>query len=114
MLNNCFLYLMSIINIHGPEANLEGGCKDTKCRFGSNLSRPRFVSFAFSPFFSYSPSLQPAFVDFSKVNNAPVHCLRTHKFHFSVTFSLKMSPTILFTHLKIILLQCFQFSVSAK
>ena len=26
---------------------------------------------------------------------------------------LKMSPTVLFTHLKIILLQCFQFSVSA-
>ena len=26
---------------------------------------------------------------------------------------LKMGPTVLFTHLKIILLQCFQFSVSA-
>ena len=36
-----------------------------------------------------------------------VHCLQTHKFHFSATFSLKMSPTVLFTHLKIILLQCF-------
>ena len=38
----------------------------------------------------------------------------THKYHFSATFSLKMSFTILFTHLKIILLQCFQiqFSVS--
>ena len=36
-----------------------------------------------------------------------VHYSRTHKFHFSVTFSLKMSPTVLFTHLKIILLQCF-------
>ena len=31
-----------------------------------------------------------------------------------VTFSLKMSPTTLFTHLKFILLQCFQFSISAK
>ena len=30
--------------------------------------------------------------------------------HFSATFSLKMDPTALFTHLKIILLQCFQFS----
>ena len=36
-----------------------------------------------------------------------VYCLRTHKFHFLTTFSLKMSLTILFTHLKIILLQCF-------
>ena len=43
-----------------------------------------------------------------------VHCSQTHKFYFSYTFSLKMSPTILFTHLKIILLQCFQFSVISK
>ena len=35
-------------------------------------------------------------------------------FYFSVTFSLKMGPTILFTHLKIILLQCFQFSAISK
>ena len=45
------------------------------------------------------------------VNNAPVLCSQTHKFLFWVTFSLKMGPTVLFTHLKIILLQCFQFSV---
>ena len=42
-------------------------------------------------------------------NLAPVYCSRTHKFHFSVTFSLKMGPTALFTYLKIILLQYFQF-----
>ena len=36
----------------------------------------------------------------------------THKSHFSTTFLLKMGPTALFTHLKIILVQCFQFSVS--
>ena len=35
----------------------------------------------------------------------------THKSHFWVTFSLKLGPTLLFTYLKIILLQCFQFSV---
>ena len=34
-----------------------------------------------------------------------VHCLWTHKFQFLATFSLKMGPTVLFTHLKIILLQ---------
>ena len=36
---------------------------------------------------------------------------RTHKLHFLATFSLKMGLTILFTYLKIILLQYFQFSV---
>ena len=50
---------------------------------------------------------KPAFVDFSTVNSAPVHCSQTHKFHFSATFSLKMGSTVLFAHLKIILLQCF-------
>ena len=37
--------------------------------------------------------------------------LRIHKFYFLAIFSLKMGPTVLFTHLKIILLQCFKFSV---
>ena len=36
-----------------------------------------------------------------------VHYLWTHKFYFSVIFSLKMCSMILFTHLKIILLQHF-------
>ena len=40
-----------------------------------------------------------------------VHVLFTH---FSATFSLKMVPTTLFTYLKIILLQYFQFSVFSK
>ena len=50
-----------------------------------------------------------------------VYCSRTHKFHFSATFSLKMGPTVLFTHFKIILLQyfsvfsfSFQFSTISK
>ena len=34
-----------------------------------------------------------------------------HKLHFLSIFSLKMGLTLLFTHLKIILLQYFQFSV---
>ena len=34
---------------------------------------------------------------------------RSYKFHFSTTFSLKIDLTILFTPLKIILLQYFQF-----
>ena len=36
-----------------------------------------------------------------------VYCLWTHKFHFSATFLLKMGLTVLFTYLKIILLQYF-------
>ena len=39
----------------------------------------------------------------------PQHCSWSHKYHFSVTFSLKLALTALFTYLKIILLQCFQF-----
>ena len=52
----------------------------------------------------------------STVNSAFVHCLQSHKLHFSITFLFKMGLTVLFTHLKIISLQCFQFqfSVSAK
>ena len=37
----------------------------------------------------------------------PCNCSWTHKFHFSATFSLKIGLTVLFTHLKIILLQYF-------
>ena len=58
---------------------------------------------------------------FSTVNSIFVHYLRTHKYHFLSTFSLKMSLTILFTHLKFILLQyfsvfsfSFQFSAVSK
>ena len=40
-----------------------------------------------------------------------MHCLRNPQTFFSAKFSLKMGPTTLFIHLKIILLQCFQFSV---
>ena len=46
------------------------------------------------------------------VHRCTVH--GSHKFHFSTIFSLKNDPTVLFTHLKIILLQCFQFSVFSK
>ena len=45
-----------------------------------------------------------------------MHYLRIYKFRFLTTFSLKMGSTALFTHLKIILLQYFQFQflVSVK
>ena len=40
-----------------------------------------------------------------------VHCLWDLQVLFSTKTTLKLGPTALFTHLKIILLQCFQFSV---
>ena len=64
--------------------------------------------------FMYGLWTVAATFDRPSVNSASVHCSRTHKFHFLSIFSLKMGPTTLFTHLKIILLQCFQFSVSPK
>ena len=51
---------------------------------------------------------------FNQVFRGQCICSWTHKLHFSATFSIKMSPMVLFTHLKFILLQYFQFSVSAK
>ena len=45
------------------------------------------------------------------INSAFVHCLRTHKYHFLLTSSLKIGPTILFIYLKIILLQYFSILV---
>ena len=41
----------------------------------------------------------------------PMHCSRDPQVQISTNFSLKLIPTTLFTHLKIILLQYFQFSV---
>ena len=38
----------------------------------------------------------------------------THKPLLSTKLLLKMGPMVLFTHLKIILLQCFQFSIFCK
>ena len=53
---------------------------------------------------------QPHYLTKSTVNSAPMHCSLTHKFHFSATFSLKMGPTVLFTHLKIIFYNVFSFN----
>ena len=66
-----------------------------------------FLRFPFSFFFS-----KPQWLTKSSVNSAFVHYSRTHKLHFSATFSLKMGLTVLFTHLKIISQQCFQFQFS--
>ena len=40
-----------------------------------------------------------------------VYCLRDSQVPSFINFSLKLSLTVLFIHLKIILLQCFKFSI---
>ena len=40
-----------------------------------------------------------------------MHCSGDSQILFSAKTTLKLGPMTLFTHLKIILLQCFQFSV---
>ena len=40
-----------------------------------------------------------------------MHCLREPQVHFSQKITSKLGPMALFTHLKIILLQYFQFLV---
>ena len=44
---------------------------------------------------------------FFPVGSVNVHCSRDPQVPYSATFSLKLGLTVLFTHLKIILLQCF-------
>ena len=90
--------------------------------FGSTLSSHVHVLPFFFHFFSfflacisevcgYCSWIVAANVGYSIINSASVHCLQTHKYHFLTIFSLKMDPTVLIKHLKIILLKCFQFSV---
>ena len=93
---------------------------DTKCVFGFQVcvSKLRFVPFffffLFHAFWSIAVTDQwtvTANVDFLQWT---VHICTVYgptNFIFLSNFSLKMGPTSLFTHLKIILLQCFQFSV---
>ena len=60
-------------------------------------------TFAFQFFFFPSHN----FLTFLPRTVLPCTIHESHKLHFSTTFSLKMGFTVLFTHLKIILLQCF-------
>ena len=41
----------------------------------------------------------------------PLHCSRDPQIWKNTNVKLKLGPTALFTHLKIMLLQCFQFLV---
>ena len=80
--------------------------------FGFTFHKPslRFVLFFFFCFHAFLEECGYCSINSSRkcwlffVNSVFVHCLRTHKFHFLLIFSLKIGPTALFTHLKIILL----------
>ena len=76
------------------------------------IARLRVHVFSFCVFLFFFFFSKPQLLTKSFMNSIFVYCLWTHKLHFSVTFSLKMGPTALFTHLKIISLQCFQFQFS--
>ena len=87
--------------------------ENTKWVFGlrvcaSTFFLSTFFFFFFLPSCSCWPSLP--WIVFLCTVHEPTNYI------FLATFSLKMGPTVLFTHLKIISLQCFQFqfSVSAK
>ena len=49
-------------------------------------------------------ALKTFFSAFASLSVGPVHCSRDPQVLFSTKFSLKLGPTVLFTHLKIILL----------
>ena len=88
----------------------------TTCPFGLGLLRVCVLSLTFPFFFFLSKRMN---------SNSTVHAQgftvqekkctihRTYN-HFILKKILKMGPTSLFTHLKIILLQCFQFTVFSK
>ena len=83
--------------------------------FGFHIHmRFAFHAFSLSLSLSFWFSLQLLTSQLWTVHLCTVY--KSHKLHFSEIFSLKMGPTALFTHLKIISLQCFQFqfSISAK
>ena len=72
------------------------------------------AAFRISRVFSFF--VQPAIVDKSTVYSASMHWSQVSQITLFSNIFIKMGPIALFTHLKIILLQCFQFqfSVSAK
>ena len=55
-----------------------------------------------------------AYVDLLVIVSTPCPIYKTCKLYFSIIFSLKINPMILFTYLKFILLQCFQFLIFNK
>ena len=78
--------------------------------------KPMSTFFSTFSFFSFFFSFQLAIVDFVNCEQCICVLFMVPQITLFSNFLLKMGSTILFTHLKIILLQCFQFqfSISAK
>ena len=107
--------------LNGPEkreeANLWAVCRKVRM----SHSRPKvpvwiamilasaFLHYVFLFFFFL---VQPAIVNFVNYEQCIRALFTIPQITFSATFLLKMGLIALFTHLKIILLQCFQFQFS--
>ena len=72
---------------------------------GLNLTSAFCLVFSFFFFFWF----QPHYLTKSTMNSARMYDSYVPQIPLFSQFSLKMGPTVLFTHLKIISLQCFQF-----
>ena len=73
------------------------------------FSKMQKRTFSVSSKRTLSVSLDSVFpVAFGLFPLGPVHCLRDSQVRNLANFALKLGLTVLFTHLKIILLQCFQ------
>ena len=80
----------------------------------SKLRFALFFFFFFFPHFTCSGTISTVVHCSGTVvhcSGTVVHCSSTVCYCLCTKKILKMGPTVLFTHLKIILLQCFQFSV---
>ena len=87
----------------------------TTCPFGLGLLRVRVLSFTFPFFFSKRMNSNSAVHAHGfTVQEAKCTVHRTYNHIILKQNILKMGPVALFTQLKIILLQCFQFSVFSK
>ena len=76
--------------MHRGNTGVDFTLQSIKCEFGYNVFSSMFASVHFLV--------------------GPMHCSRDLQVLFSAKTTLKLGPTTLFTHLKIILLQYFQFS----
>ena len=85
--------------------------KHTHCtRLDCDESCNAFLLSHFAFFFFFL--IQPQYLTKSFVNSASMHYSWTHKFHFSVTFSLKIDTTILFIYLKNYFVTVFSVSAT--
>ena len=96
------------------EINKKSKTSIIQCGFGFSVSAESYVTLSLFFFFAFTRLKERQNLLFMR--HVTVHALLSivHTLFSTVhrlKKILKMGPTVLFTHLKIILLQCFQFSV---